>query len=952
MHAPGAAAGLNKSCEETDGPIERTGLEDPFRQCGTGKAHNRSVEAGGAAPRALCFSDPDQAPGLSLSVCIYLARRHACASPRLSSSSLAFPREFDPLVSVCHEILPLEPFYRRGHHLSEAMTKRKRPITRVDGHTTCASDTDTHSLVDSLSGEADRLEQTPTRCPQLRLSPPAVEAVPSPRQTGTMSWQRGQTLESSSPDASIVLLGARGCGKSCLALIAATGLRRRLIDSDEFFYQHTGHSRLAFKRERGMAEYRLRDAKVTRSMLLDHSTGYIIVCNPGSVERSGQVLLREYAKTHPVIHVIRDPQSIQKYLDAWKQQSVLDLLRIGKPIYQGCSNFEFYNLPENFENNTGLVSGDKPCIALGMQGESSLFLRLKSLEQDFLRFLAAISGRQLHCSDRSTLHTLSPLSSSTYSYALSIPMSVLEITPMRRGILDCCVDAFELVIDAPLLEHETHDLSLFLAESISQQIAALRRYTTEPIIYHVEKQTKNHGESLNRPEGNQWPPIYADLLFLGLRLAPEYLTVDLEGRDEDLAMVLKSRGATRIIGHYHDSSPGPAGWDSPERWARYERARRIGCHVIRFTQPAQSMEDNFAVLRFIHRIESLPFPQPQLIAYNTGTLGRISASLNRFLTSVTTPEWRSQAARSRRGTRCSACLTLNEVQQALHTAFIMDPLRFYLLGPAVSHSLSPEMNSAAYKALGMPHEFEIREVSSLECVSDIFENPNFGGASLNRGYRLSVIPMMYSMSDHAKTIGAVNTVIPIRTLWDADQPAPLEFWRQRHRAGPIKGLYGDNTDWIGIESCVRRCLSPANAVTRRTTGLVIGAGGMARAAIYAMIQLGIRHIFIHNRTLANAENLADHYNSQSIDSRGSGRTTLLNTSRVGREPWQMVPIAVMVLETPKMPWPSDYEQPTVIANCIPAPVTSGTSTPHELVPPSWLESPTGGVVLDVRWPFP
>jgi len=86
----------------------------------------------------------------------------------------------------------------------------------------------------------------------------------------------------------------------------------------------------------------------------------------------------------------------------------------------------------------------------------------------------------------------------------------------------------------------------------------------------------------------------------------------------------------------------------------------------------------------------------------------------------------------------------------------------------------------------------------------------------------------------AKAIGAVNTVIP--------QGQASE-----------RVLIGDNTDWLGIKSCIAGSLednAPIHAA------LVIGAGGTARAAIYALQALNAQVIYLFNRTTGKAEELA------------------------------------------------------------------------------------------------
>jgi len=130
-------------------------------------------------------------------------------------------------------------------------------------------------------------------------------------------------------------------------------------------------------------------------------------------------------------------------------------------------------------------------------------------------------------------------------------------------------------------------------------------------------------------------------------------------------------------------------------------------------------------------------------------------------------------------------------------------------------------------------------------------------------------------------------------------------------------------------TCIRRNMSPRNAIQpSKTTGLVIGAGGMARAAVYAMIQLGCRKVFICNRTVENAEAVARHFNSWASGLSSDGEI-------------------VRVLRSTSEDWPVGYRQPTMIVSCVPARSVGDHAPANFEMPMQWLGSPTGGVVVEV-----
>ena len=765
--------------------------------------------------------------------------------------------------------------------------------------------------------------------PQPFYAPPP-EANARPESSALDPPQRPKAF---APNASIVLIGIRGTGKSSLAVILSAASGRRLIDADQYFQQMTGLSRADLKHQHGTAEYRKQESWVMRSMLKDHKEGCVIACGPGSMDSSGRELLKEYAQTHPVVHILRDGASIQSYLKAWDEEKIRHFLGLSGPLYRACSNLEFFNVSET--RSISMERKDdqerkrqqqqqqqqhEPLLAVDLDYPSPTFtpfLTLKRVERDFLQFIARAVGntRDLRKTHNSFPLSKLPLESRSFTYAISVPLSSLLRNDMDIEDLESTTDAFELRIDM------TEDNCDFpnLLDKISMCYANIRRDTIVPVIHHVDPSSGTDGAQ--RSEN-----AYLSLVQHGARLAPDFLTVDLSYSDTVISRIVACKGQSKIIAHFSSSEPNPHGWKDPKYMAMYKRAVKLGCDIVRLSQPATAMHDNFAVQLFRTRIRDLPGPHLPIVAYNTGCLGRLSSCFNPILTPVT-----HQALNTDSIGGDSPCLTVSEAQKALFASFALDPMKFYVFGANVTYSLSPAMHNTAFKACGLPHEYRIHQSPTIQGLNTLVEDPHFGGCSLGLPYKTEVIPLLDSMSPHARAIGAVNTVIPIRTL-AADGSIPSEtLTQEKSRAGRVIALFGDNTDWIGIRNIVRRGLSPANAVRPSSTALVVGAGGMAHAAIYAVIQMGVQNIFIYNRTVANAHRLEEHYNRQDLQS----------CSPDGGQ------AIVHVIKSLMEPWPAEYKQPTIIVSCIPQHSIGGAPAPDFTLPQHWIESPTGGVVTEV-----
>ncbi|GGJ74435.1 shikimate dehydrogenase [Deinococcus aquiradiocola] len=152
-------------------------------------------------------------------------------------------------------------------------------------------------------------------------------------------------------------------------------------------------------------------------------------------------------------------------------------------------------------------------------------------------------------------------------------------------------------------------------------------------------------------------------------------------------------------------------------------------------------------------------------------------------------------------------------------------MRAFLFANPAAHSRSPAMHNAAFRHAGLDAHYEARQVLP-EALADAvagLRQADVLGANLSLPHKEAALPLMDALTPAARAIGAVNTVI--------------------HRDGV---LTGDNTDAPGFLEALRTAGDDAHG-----TALVLGAGGAARAAVWALRSQG-REVLVLNRTYDKA----------------------------------------------------------------------------------------------------
>lgn len=198
----------------------------------------------------------------------------------------------------------------------------------------------------------------------------------------------------------------------------------------------------------------------------------------------------------------------------------------------------------------------------------------------------------------------------------------------------------------------------------------------------------------------------------------------------------------------------------------------------------------------------------------------------------------------------------------------------YLFGYPLGHSISPAMQNAALRAKAVRATRYVKFPLPREKMPEMIlalRAPHCLGANVTVPHKQTILPYLDEVTELAREIGAVNTIVK----------------RTDSGAGNAK-LIGDNTDAYGFIQALR----VRRIAAKHTRVAILGAGGAAAAAGYALAQEGAREIIFLNRSVERAAELAERLNRKFPhlalainDWQGLARTQLIiNATSVGMTP--------------------------------------------------------------------
>ncbi|MCX6771429.1 MAG: hypothetical protein NTX79_05225 [Candidatus Micrarchaeota archaeon] len=171
---------------------------------------------------------------------------------------------------------------------------------------------------------------------------------------------------------------------------------------------------------------------------------------------------------------------------------------------------------------------------------------------------------------------------------------------------------------------------------------------------------------------------------------------------------------------------------------------------------------------------------------------------------------------------------------------------FASTGKPIMQSASPQMHNAGFAACGIHAIYTRLSAGSMEEALETARQIGMSGLNVTAPFKQDACRLADSLGSNARATGAVNTLLI-------------------SRSGKTRGF---NTDVDGVQSA----LAAAGVKLTGASAVVLGAGGAARAAAYALCKSGAS-VTVANRTVGKAKEIASRFGCSqcSLDGKSLGK---------------------------------------------------------------------------------
>ncbi len=336
-----------------------------------------------------------------------------------------------------------------------------------------------------------------------------------------------------------------------------------------------------------------------------------------------------------------------------------------------------------------------------------------------------------------------------------------------------------------------------------------------------------------------------EVLSAAVRAGCQWVDIEVESVNALREPPFKALAPAKVIVSYHNYR------NTPELGAIYRRLARLPVSAVKIASHARELQDNLKVLKLLKANRRR---QPKLVALAMGNSGICSR--------VLAFQWGcpfTYASAGNHNSVASGQLAAESMRSVYHVEHLDERTQLYgVVGTHSSMSLSPAMQNIAFQAKRVNALYLPCETARLSDFLKFARSLKFAGFSVTMPFKRAIMRELSWMDPLAEQIGACNTVAIRHGKW-----------------------MGWNTDSTAVvEVLTKRLRLPGSRI------LILGAGGAARAAAYALRAEGA-DVFIAARREAAARKLARSVAAEALpwDSADSLEVdAVINATPVGMAP--------------------------------------------------------------------